>query len=112
MFKLITKTTVFAALLNIVPTVRPDFVLPEPSLRHTQVNCLLSDKDKQPYKEHLCLFRALTLFLHGHSNLDAHTSQLFAEFISKSGYDPKNFRGVSIDDFSLVEEIVDCNIFI
>ena len=90
----------------------PDSVLPEPLLRHTQVNCLLSDKDKQPYKDHLCLFRALTMYLHGHSNLDAHTSELFTEFISKSGDDPKNFRGVSVDDLPVVEGIVERNIFI
>ena len=67
---------------------RPDSALPEPLLRHNQVNCLLSDKDKQPYKYHLCLFRALTMYWHGHSKFDAHTSQLLTEFISKSGYDP------------------------
>ena len=77
-------------------------MLPEPLLRHTQVNCLLSDKDKQPYKDHLCLFRALTMYLHGHSNLDVHTSQLFTEFISKSGY----------DDLPVVEGIVERDIFI
>ena len=81
-------------------------------LRPTQVNCLLSDKDKQQYKDHLCLFRVLTMDLHGHSNLDAHTSQLFTEFISNPGYDLKNFRGVSIDDLPLVDEIVERNIFI
>ena len=69
-------------------------------------------KDKQPYKNHLCLFRALTMYLHGHSNLDAHTSQLFKEFTSKSGYDPKNVLGVAIDDLPLFEELVDRNIFI
>ena len=90
----------------------PDFVLPKPILRHTQVNCLLSEKDKQPYKDHLCLFCALTMYLHGHSNLVAHTSQLFTEFKSQCRYDPKNFRGVAIDDSPLVEEIVDRNIFI
>ena len=111
-FKLITNVTIFAALLKNIPMGCPDSVLPEPLLRHTQVNCLLSDKDKQPYKDHLCLFRALTMYLHGHSNLDAHTSQLFTEFISKSGYDPKNFRGVSIDDLPVVEGIVERNIFI
>ena len=52
------------------------------------------------------------MYLHGHSNLDVYTSQLFTEFISKSGYDPKNFRGVSIDDLPLVEGIVDRNMFI
>ena len=111
-FKLITNVTIFAALLKNIPMGCPDSVLPEPLLRHTQVNCLLSDKDKQPYKDHLCLFCALTMYLHGHSNLDAHTSQLFTEFISKSGYDPKNFREVSIDDLPVVEGIVERNIFI
>ena len=95
-----------------IPMGCPDSVLPEPLLKNHSVNCLLSDKNKQPYKDHLCLFRALTMYLHGHSNLDAHTSQLFTEFISKSGYDPKNFLGVAIDDLPLVEEIVERNIFI
>ena len=52
------------------------------------------------------------MYLHGHINLDAHTSQLFTEFISKSEYDPKNFLGVAIDGLPLVEEIVERNIFI
>ena len=88
-----------------------DSVLPEHLLRHTQVNCLLSDKDKQPRKDHLCLFRALTRSLYCHKNLDAHTFQLFTEFLSKSGYDPKKFR-VSVDDLPFVEETVERNRFI
>ena len=84
----------------------------EPLQGYTQVNCLLSVKDKQPYKDHLCLFRALTSYFYDHRNLVAHTSQLFTELISKSGYDPKDFRGVSIDDLPLVEEIAERNIFI
>ena len=51
------------------------------------------------------------MFLHGHSYLDALTTQLFTEFLSKSGYDPKNFCGVSIDGPPLVEEIVERNKF-
>ena len=109
-FKLITNVTFFAALLKNIPMGCPDSVLPEPLLKNQSINCLLSGKDKQPYKDHL--FRALTMYLHGHSNLDAHTSQLFTELISKSGYDPKNFRGVAIDDLPLVEGIVERNIFI
>ena len=111
-FKLITNVTIFAALLRNIPMVCPDSVLPELLLRHTIVNCLLSDKNKQPFKDHLCLFRAFTMYFHGHSNLHAHTSQLFTEFISKPGYDPKNFLGVALDDLPLVEELVDRNIFI
>ena len=111
-FKLITNVTIFAAILKNIPMGSPDSVLPEPLLKNHSVNCLLSDKDKQLYKDHLCLFRALTMYLHDHSKLDAHTSELFTEFISKSGYDPKNFRGVAINDLPLLEEIVERNIFI
>ena len=55
-FKLITNVTIFAALLKNIPMGCPDSVLPEPLLRHTQLNCLLSNKDKEPYKDHMCLF--------------------------------------------------------
>ena len=52
------------------------------------------------------------MYLHGHNNLGAHTSQLFTQFTSKFGYNPKNFRGVAIDDLPPVEEIVYRNMFI
>ena len=42
----------------------------------------------------------------------ARTSQLFIKFVSKSGSDPKNFRGVSIDDLVFLEGINERNIFI
>ena len=42
----------------------------------------------------------------------SHTSQLFTEFVSKSGYDPKNIPGVSNDDIILVEGIIESRIFI
>ena len=90
----------------------PDSVLPEPLLRNTQLNCLLTNKDKEPYKGHLCLFRALTKYMNGHNDLDSHTSRYCTEFVSKSGYDPKSFRGVSAEDLPAVEEIVQRNIFI
>ena len=51
------------------------------------------------------------MYLHGHSNLDDHISQLFTDFISKSGYNPKKFLGVAIDDIPLVEGIVERNIY-
>ena len=111
-FKLITNLTIFAALLKNIPMGCPDSVLPEPLLKNHAVNCLLSDNDEQPHKDHLCLFRALTIYLHGLINLDADTSQLFTEHISISGNNPMNFRGVAIDDLSLVEGIVERNKFI
>ena len=76
-FKLILNVSIFAALQKNIPMGCLDSVLPEPLVRHTQVNCLLTGRNKQPYNDDLCLFRALTLYLHGYSYLDAHTSQLF-----------------------------------
>ena len=90
----------------------PDSVLPEPLIRHTQKNCLLSKKDNEPYKDHLCLFRALAIFMNGHNDLDSRTSRYFTDFISKSGCDPKSFRGVSVEDLPVVEEIRQRNNFI
>ena len=107
--KLITNVPIFAALLKKIPMGCPDSVLPEPLLRHTQVNCLLSNKYKEPYKDHLCLFHALAMYINGHNDLDSHTSRYFTDFISKSGYDPKSFRGVSVEDLPVVEEIVQRN---
>ena len=111
-FKLITNVTIFAALLKNIPMGCQDSVLPEPSLRHTQVNCLLSNKDKEPYKDHLCLFRALAMYMNGQIDIESHTSRYFTDFISKSGYDPKSFRGVSVEYLPVVEEIVQRIIFI
>ena len=48
----------------------------------------------------------------GHKDLDSHTSRYFIEFISKSGYDPKNFCRVSVEDFPAVQKIVQRNIFL
>ena len=50
--------------------------------------------------------------LSGHNDLDSHTSSYFRELITKSGYVPKNFRGVSVENLPVVEEIVQRNIFI
>ena len=51
--------------------------------------------------------RALTEYLHGHSSLDAHTSQRLREIFQKSGFDPKYFRGVALDNLLLFEEEVE-----
>ena len=52
------------------------------------------------------------MYMNGTRDLDSHTSRYFTDFISKSGYDPKSFRGVSVEDLPVVEEIVQRNIFI
>ena len=93
-FQLITNVKIFAALLKNFPMGCPDYVLPEPLLRHTRVNCLLSNKDSEPYKDHLSLFRALAKHMLGPNDLDSLTFRYLKEIITKSGYDPKKIRGV------------------
>ena len=85
---LITNLTLFAVLLKNVPMGCPDSVLPELLPQNTQVNCLLSSKNQEPYKDHLCLFRALAMYINEHNDLDSHTYTYYAEVITKSGYDP------------------------
>ena len=111
-FKLIFNVTISAALLKNIPMGCPDSILPERLLKNHSVNCLLSNKDEEPYKNHFCLFRALTMYMNRHNDLDSHTSRYFSEFVSKSGYDPKSFRGFSVEYLAVVEEIVQRNILI
>ena len=68
--------------------------------------CLLSNKVKEPYKDQLCLFRALVMYMNGHIDLDSRNSRYFTEFVSKSGYDPQKFGRVSVKDSLVVEEAV------
>ena len=90
----------------------PDNSLPEPLLGHEYVNCLTSNGKDEPYKDHLCLFRALTIHLHGATQLEETTKDLFLDFISRAGYDVAQFRGVSFPDLHLVEDVVQHNVFI
>ena len=50
--------------------------------------------------------------MNGQNDLDSQTSRYFTEFVSKSGYDPKSFCGVSVEDLPVFEQIVQRNIFI
>ena len=59
--------------------------------------CLLSNKDKQPYKDCSCLFRALAINMNGHKEFDSLNCRYSTEFSPKSGHDPKNFRGIYIE---------------
>ena len=49
-FKLIANVIIFAVFLKNFPMGSPDSVLPEPLLRHTQVNCFLTNIDKDHKK--------------------------------------------------------------
>ena len=112
-FKLITNVTIFAALVKKVRMGCPDSVIPERILRNNHVNCLVSDQNtKQPYNDNLCLFRALAVHLHGITNHETSISKIFHDFLEKSACDPKQFRGVSMDNLPIVEDVVGKSIFI
>ena len=63
-FYKLTNLTVFAALLKDVPLGCRDSVLPETLLNYQNVKCPTYEHNtKKPYKDNLCLFRALALHL-------------------------------------------------
>ena len=112
-FKL-TNLTIFADLLRDIPIGCKDAVLPESLLKNHTVNCLTFEKNtRKPYKDNLCLFRALALHLHGNERLEEETSQLFNLFlVNSTNPDPSKFQGVCMGDIPSVEDIVGINIFI
>ena len=58
------------------------------------------------------MFRALAVPLHGTTNLETSTSKILNDFLEKLDCDPKQFRGVSMDNLPIVEDVVEKNIFI
>ena len=112
-FKL-TNLTIFAALLRDRPMRCKDAVVPESLLRNRSINCLTYEQNnKKPYKDNLCLFRALALHLHGNERPEEETSKLFNLFlVNSTNPDPSKFQGVCMDDISSAEDIVGLNIFI
>ena len=112
-FKL-TNLTIFSALLRGIPMGCKDAVLTESLLKNHTFNCLTYEQNtKKPYKDNLCLFRALALHLHGNERLEEETSKLFNLFlVNNTNPDPSKFQGVCMDDIPSVEDIVGINIFI
>ena len=109
----LTTLTFFASLLKDVPMGCKDTVLPEPLLKHHNVNCLTFEKStSQPYNDNLCLFRALALHFHGNEKLEEVTSKIFNLFLNNSGEgDPSKFQGVHMTDIPKVEEMLHLNTF-
>ena len=112
-FKL-TNLTIIAAPLRDIPMGCKDAVLLEYLLRNRSINCLNYEQNtKKPYKDNLCLFRALALHLHGNERLEEETSSLFNFFlVNSTNPGPSKFQGVCMDDIPSVEDIVGINIFI
>ena len=60
----------------------------------------------------MCLFRALAVHIHGTLNLETSIAKFFIDFLEKLGCDLKQFCDVLIDNLSIVEDVVEKNIFI
>ena len=45
------------------------------------------------------------MYMNGHNDLESHTSRYFTKFVSKPGYDPESFRGVSVEDLLLSRKL-------
>ena len=110
----LSNLAIFAALLRDIPMGCKDAVLPESLLKNHTINCRPYEQDtKKPYKDNLCLFRALALHLHGNERLEEETSKLFNLFlVNSTNPDPSKFQGVCMDVIPSVEVIVGINIFI
>ena len=91
-----------------------DAVLPESLLKnHTVIGLTYEQNTKKPYKNNLCLFRALAIHLHGNERLEEETSKFFNLFlVNSTNPDPSEFQGVYMGDIPSVEVIVGINIFI
>ena len=113
-FYTLTNLTVFAALLKDVPMGCKDSVLPESLLKNQNVNCLTYEHNtKKPYKDNLCLFRALALDLHGNERLEEGTFKYFNLFLNNCEEgDPSNFQGVHLSDIPKMEEMLQLNFFL
>ena len=112
-FKL-TNLTIFAALLRDIPMGCKDAVLLESLLKNHTVDCLTYEQNtNKPYKDNLCLCRALALHLHGNERLEEETSKLFNLFlVNSTNPEPSKFQGVCMDDIPSAAYIVGLNIFI
>ena len=45
------------------------------------------------------------MYMNGQHDLDSYIFRYFTEFITKSGYDPKNFLGGFVEDSPVVEKV-------
>ena len=110
----LTNLTASTGLLESLPMVCKDPVLPEPLSKNQNVNCLIFEKNtRKPYNDNLRLFRAVALHLFGNERLEEESSKVFSFFRNKCGEgDPSKFQGVHSTDVPNVEEIVLLKIFL
>ena len=114
MFYTLTSMTVFATLLRVDPKGPKGALLPEPPTIDHTVNCVTyKENTSRPYKDNLCLFRALVFHLHRNGGPEKVNSKIFTLFLGKiGGTNPASFQGVCMIDFPIVDDLVQVSIFL
>ena len=89
-------------------------VFPEPLIKNHSVTCLIFEKStKKPNNDNLCLFRALTLHLHGKEKLEEETSKWLAACLpNMEPVDAAKVHLVCITTNPTVEDLTKTNIFL
>ena len=106
----LTNLMVFVFRLTDVPLGCQNALLPQALLRHPLIKTFLSDCDRKPYDDLLCLFREIAFEKFGSDGLASSTKYLVSEFLSKTGKESKNFTGVLPSEIHDVEQIVQLNL--
>ena len=109
-FYCVTNVTFFVFLLSGVPLGCIEQSIPSTLLRNPIVKCFVSDCEKRPYQDNLCMFRALAYELHGSNELQQNTMELMQMFLSATRRDDETFPGIHEDDIPVLENLVDRNI--
>ena len=91
-----------------------DTFLPATLKKIPSVKCSsFEENTRKPYKDNLCLSRALAFHLQLNERLDEETSKLFILFFEKTnGTDPANFRGVCMERIAAGEDIFQADFFL
>ena len=109
-FYCVTNVTFFVYLMPRFAIGCTDVELPNALIRNKGIKSLLSDSNKKPYHDNLCLFRAIAFDLQGSENLSNNTLQYFTSFLRESENDAVDFPGVSLEEIPLVEKIPSANL--
>ena len=109
-FYCVTIVTFFVFLLSGVPLGCITQNIPSILLRNGYFKCFVSDCEKKPYEDNLCMFRALAYDLYGSDELQNKTMEMMQMFLSATKRDDETFPGIHEDDIPVLEEITDRNI--
>ena len=91
-FYCVTNITFFVFLLSGVPLGCITQNIPSILLKNKHVKCFVSDCEKKPYQDNLCMFRALAYDLYGSVELQNKTIELMRCFSQRQREMTKRFR--------------------